>query len=131
MGITKEQLTSIARKTEDVPVPPLNDTIKVGQLMFGGRGRYRDAVVGINGDGKLAVRDEMNFADVVLLQECILNPDGTPMFSREETHLVAAIPSEVADILLPVIRRISGLTKEAEAEAGKEPETQTNFTPIS
>src|SRR5207237_6033608 len=98
MGITKKQLMQIPRKTEDVPVdhPDVNGTIKVGALMFGGHARYKDALVGFNTDGELGMLNQLHFADVVLLHECILEDDGSQMFGPNEIQLAAAIPEPIA-----------------------------------
>jgi hypothetical protein len=110
--LTKDQLLAqIKTRTEEVTVPGLNDTLHVRAMS----GYDRDAFQKVlQSEG---ITDSAYFG--ALIASCVLNEDGTPMFSESEVETLRASHAELVRAIGLACQRVNGLGKAAEAEAAK------------
>lgn len=119
MGVSKAVLASHKAQTEKVFIESMNDYVNVRGLTVGGRARYRQKLIRLNAKGEVEMRDDIGGAELVLLHECIVDDDGNRLFAADEIEAVQGLSPEIADAVMPVARRLSGLDVDAEDDAEK------------
>ncbi|NPT36252.1 hypothetical protein [Paraburkholderia xenovorans] len=110
--LTKDELLAqIKTRCEEVSVPGLEGTLRVRVMS----GYDRDAfqkVLRLEG-----ITDSAYFG--ALIATCVLNEDGTPMFSEEEVETLRGSHAELVRSIGLVCQGINGLGKAAEEAAAK------------
>lgn len=117
MPFSRQQIDAYQVQTREVAV--LGDSVICRGLSAGGRIRYKEALMKVTPTGKIELRENIEGAALILLHEGLLNADKSRMFGPDEFEAVKALPREIADAAIPVIRELSGMDKEDEAELEK------------
>lgn len=110
--LTKEQLLEqIKTRCEEVSVPGLTGTLRVRVMS----GYDRDAFQKVlQSEG---ITDSAYFG--ALITTCVLNEDGSPMFSESEVETLRSSHAELVRAIGIEVQRINGLGQAAEGAAAK------------
>lgn len=115
---------------EEVPMPELGDGAVA--LVRGMTGTDRDAYEAamITQRGK---RSTVNLENMraKLVARCLVNPDGTRVFTDDEIGHVGQMRADLLDRLYAVAQRLSGLREEDIDELGKSSSTPTGTSSSS
>ncbi len=95
-------------KTEDVPVPEWNTTLKVRSLTGAERDEFEQSRLKWKGN-----KVERNLANTraKLVALSVVNEDGTRMFKDDDTSTLGRKNAAALDRLFDVAQRLSGFTK--------------------
>ncbi|MDE1139586.1 MAG: hypothetical protein PW999_07995 [Paraburkholderia tropica] len=110
--LTKEQLLEqLKTRSEEVKVAGLSDSIRVRVMS----GYDRDAFQKVlQSEG---ITDSAYFG--ALVATCVMNEDGTPMFTESEVETLRASHAELVRSIGLAVQRVNGLGKAAEESAAK------------
>jgi len=111
MALTREQLMS-ANERRSIEVATPTGTVRLGVMRAGERDAY---LSGFINNPEAAEGRDLSFK-YRLLVRCLLNPDGSRMFTDAETADVEALPSETVDCLVKAANELNGLTASAVEE---------------
>lgn len=119
--VTPDQiLSSQDLKTEVVEVPEWGGSVTVQELDAQARDSYEASLRSIRRDGSVVpVQDNIRAKLVV---RCLVNPDGSRMFSDEQTDDLGRKSATIVDRLFDVAARLSGLEDEDVKAEGKDSE---------
>lgn len=110
--LNREQLlASLQTRFEDVPVDGLSDTVRIRVMS------------GYDRDAFQKVLQEQGITDSVyfgaLIVACVLNEDGSPMFTDAEVDTLRGSHAELVRSIGLACQRVNGLGKKAEDDAAK------------
>ena len=115
MMVTREEFLGVKLETETVEVPGLG-TLTVRELT---QDEYADWVAewATQENGQVKVNNRAYCAS--LLQRCVVNGDGAPMFSPEDAALLARRPARITRPLIQAAERLNGIGAETMRAAKK------------
>lgn len=113
---TRDDLLACRPRTEDVKLN--GKTYRVRGLSYAGRERLNAENFVLDKRGTFQIR-EGNRAGALLLQECLIDAEGKPLFSPDDLDAIGQIPPAVADPLIAAAQRLSGLGDENRQDLGK------------
>jgi len=102
---TKEGFFKSRVPREKMTVPDLGD-IYVHGLTSGEKDGYENSVVSVTAGSRQV---KLTNARAVLMQLCIYNQHGCRMFAENEIGKLIGVPAVVADPILDVAKRLSGM----------------------
>ncbi|MGF6976356.1 hypothetical protein QFZ94_004806 [Paraburkholderia sp. JPY465] len=110
--LTKDQLLAqLKTRTEEVSVPGLDGTLRIRAMS----GYDRDAFQKVlQAEG---ITDSAYFG--ALIATCVVNDDGSPMFSESEVETLRGSHAELVRAIGLACQRVNGLGKAAEETAAK------------
>ena len=112
--LTKDAiLASDDRRTEDVPVPEWNGTVRVGVMSATERDRWESETYG---------GEKPNMADfrARFVALCLVDKDGKRLFTDKEVGQLGTKSAAALERVFKVAQRINAVTDEAVQELGKE-----------
>lgn len=125
--LTKDAILSVDDMThEDVAVPEWGGTVRVKSMTGYERDAWERSVSSIE-DGQV-VPDTRN-ARAKLAARVLVDEDGRRLFSDEEVMMLSAKSAKPLDRIFDVASRLSGLGKQAEADAVKNSPTPDTDSP--
>ena len=102
---TKEGFFKCQVPRERKTVPGLGD-IWIYGLTSGEKDEYEDSVVSVTAGSRQV---KLTNARAILMRLCIYNQHGNRMFSEAEIGKLIGVPATVADPILDVAKRLSGM----------------------
>jgi hypothetical protein len=113
--VTREQLLGIELQTETVEVAGLGP-LTIRELT---QDEYADWVAewASQKDGQVTVDNRLYCAS--LLQRCVLNGDGEPMFTPDDVPRLARMPARVTRPLIQAAERLNGIGAEVMRDTKK------------
>jgi hypothetical protein len=98
------------RKTEDVPVPEWNGTVRVRALSGTERDAYEAGIVQLRGDGSKVVNLK-NLRGRLVSLSCV-DEDGARIFTDEDAIALGDKSAAALERVFDVARRLSGLSED-------------------
>jgi hypothetical protein len=113
--------------TEIVPVPEWEGEVLVRGLNGTERDEFEASTITMRGPQgrQQAVPDTANIR-AKLVARCVIEDDGTPMFTQQDVHALGQKSSAALDRIFEAAARLSGISKDDLEELGKDSATGQN-----
>ncbi len=129
MGLSKSDLLGVTVQRETVYIPELKGSVIVQGMSGIERDEWEASL--IRGKGKHREVNTRNLR-AKLVTRCVLNDDGTRMFTDEDAAALGKIGAHVLQRLFEAAQKLSGVSDEDVDELGKpSAEAATSGSPTS
>jgi hypothetical protein len=112
--LTKDDvLKAVKLRHEDVQVDEWGGTVRVSEMTAGAYDRYQRSLYRVKGT---KIEQDLSDMTTSYLQACLVNEDGTPMFSLDE---IKSLPAKPIVMLYDKAQEVNGDNKKAKDEIAK------------